>query len=250
MKNKAPSVSSLLIEREMRNPLNMAVFRALDNVLDQVFADEEVRVIIVTGAGSAFVAGADINELLGYGTQAGWANSRYQQSVFNKLESMGKPSIAAVNGFAMGGGLELALSCNFRLASTKAKLSFPDLGLGVIPAFGGTQRLIRVVGYAKAMELILFRSILDAEAACAIGLVSLVVEHEEQLIAKAKEWGPLNLASLSPVAVRLELELLLHTQRKGFDEGLALESALAALAVASPDAKDLLGRFVAKGKKT
>ena len=189
MKNKAPSVSSLLIEREMRNPLNMAVFRALDNVLDQVFADEEVRVIIVTGAGSAFVAGADINELLGYGTQAGWANSRYQQSVFNKLESMGKPSIAAVNGFAMGGGLELALSCNFRLASTKAKLSFPDLGLGVIPAFGGTQRLIRVVGYAKAMELILFRSILDAEAACAIGLVSLVVEHEEQLIAKAKEWG-------------------------------------------------------------
>lgn len=228
----------------MRNPLNMSVFRSLDRILDKVSTDEEVRVITVTGAGNSFVAGADINELLGYSNQVGWASSRYQQSVFNKLESLRKPSVAAINGFAMGGGLELALSCTFRLASTKAKLGFPELGLGIIPAFGGTQRLARIVGFAKAAELILFRTILDAETARTIGLVNLVTEHEE-LPAKAKEWAS-NLASLSPVAVRLELELLLKTQSRGFDEGLALESALGALAVASDEAKELLGNFVAK----
>lgn len=231
---------------EMRNPLNMSVFRSLDGILDTVSTDEEVRVVIVSGAGNSFVAGADINELLSFNSQVGWASSRYQQSVFNKLESLRKPSIAAVNGFAMGGGLELALSCTFRIASIKAKLGFPELGLGIIPAFGGTQRLARVVGYAKAAELILFCTVLDAEAAQTAGLVNLVVEHEE-LTDKAKEWA-LNLASLSPVAVCLELELLLKTQNRGFDEGLALESALGALAVASDEAKELLGSFVTKGK--
>ena len=231
---------------EVRNPLNMAIFRSLDSLLDQIASDREVRVIIITGAGSAFVAGADINELLAMNTQVGWASSRFQQSVFNKLESLGKPSIAAINGFAMGGGLELALSCTFRVASTKAKLGFPELGLGIIPAFGGTQRLVRTVGHAKASELILFRTILDAEEAGKLGLVNLVVE-DDQLMVKAKQWAE-EIASLSPIAVRLELELLLKTQDTGFDEGLALESALAAVAVSSTEAKELLGRFVAKGK--
>lgn len=245
---KEGSVGIVTINRpEVRNPLNMSVFRALNGVLDKASADEVIKVLIITGAGSAFVAGADINELLGYNTQVGWAASRFQQSVFNKIERLGKPTIAAINGFAMGGGLELALSCTFRLASARAKLGFPELGLGIIPAFGGTQRLVRTVGHAKAAELILFRSIMDSEDACRIGLVNLVVEHD-QIIVKAKEWAQ-NLASLSPVAVRLELELLLQTQDKGFDEGLALESALAALAVSSPDAKDLLGHFATKGKE-
>jgi enoyl-CoA hydratase len=132
------------------------------------------------------------------------------------------------------------------LASTKAKLGFPELGLGIIPAFGGTQRLARTVGHAKASELILFRSILDADDAGKIGLVNLVVDHD-QIMITAKQWA-LNLASLSPVAVRLELELLLKTQDTGFDEGLALESALAAVAVSSKEAKELLGQFTAKGK--
>jgi enoyl-CoA hydratase len=231
---------------EQRNPLNMTIFHALDNILDQIASNQEVRVVIITGSGSAFVAGADINELLAMNTQTGWVSSRYQQSVFNKLETLGKPSIAAINGFAMGGGLELALSCTFRLASTKAKLGFPELGLGIIPAFGGTKRLARTVGHARASELILFRSILDAEEAGKIGLINLVVDHD-QIMIKAKQWAQ-NLASLSPVAVRLELELLLKSQESGFDEALALESALAAVAVSSTEAKELLGQFVAKGK--
>ena len=224
----------------------MSVFVALNDILDKVVADEEIRAVVVTGAGDSFVAGADINELLGYNTQGGWAASRYQQSVFNKLERFGKPSIAAINGFAMGGGLELALSCTFRIASSKAKLGFPEIGLGIIPAFGGTQRLVRTVGFAKASELILFRTIIDGAEAQRIGLVNQVIEHD-QIMGKAMELAQ-NLASMSPVAVRLELELLLKSQDSGFDEGLALESALASLAVSSEEAKVLLGRFVRKTK--
>jgi enoyl-CoA hydratase len=231
---------------EVRNALNMAVFKGLDGVLDQVAGDETVKALIVTGSGNSFVAGADINELLSFDTRRGWEASRYQQSVFNKLERIGKPSVAAINGFAMGGGLELALACTFRIASTKAKLGFPELGLGIIPAFGGTERSVRVVGYAKASELVLLHSIIDGEEALKIGLVNLTVEPA-QVLEKAGEWAK-DLASLSPVAVRLELELLRETEKAPIDQGLALESALGALAVASAEAKELLGRFVAKGK--
>jgi len=245
---KEDSIGFITINRpEIKNPLNMDVFRALDRVLDEVAADDEVRVLVITGAGNAFVSGADINELLALSTQDGWGASRFQQSVFNKLERLRRPSIAAINGFAMGGGLELALSCTIRIASTKARLGFPELGLGIIPAFGGTERLVRTVGYAKASELILFRTILSGEEAHGIGLVN-QVEEPDRLLEKVKERAQ-NLAALSPVAVRLELELLLNTAGQGFDAGLALESGLASLAVASPEAKELLGAFLAKGKK-
>jgi enoyl-CoA hydratase len=232
---------------EMRNSLNMAVFTRLDEILNEAAADRDVTVLVVTGAGSAFVSGADINELLGFDTQGGWIASRFQQSVFNKLERMGKPSIAAVNGFAMGGGLELALACTFRLASVKAKIGFPELGLGIIPAFGGTQRLARTVGHAKASELILFRSTVSAEEAYRIGLVNQVVENDH-LLQRAKEWAT-DLSALSPTAVRLELELLHQSQAGGFDEGLALESGLAAIAVSSEEGRYLLGQFISKAKE-
>jgi enoyl-CoA hydratase len=246
--SKEDSTGLITINRpELKNPLNMSVFRALDKTLDEVIADEEVRVLVVVGAGNTFVAGADINELLALDTQDGWMASRFQQSVFNKLERLKKPSIAVVNGFAMGGGLELALSCTLRIASTKAKLGFPELGLGIITAMGGTQRLVRTVGYAKASELILFRRIIGGEEAHRIGLVNEVAESD-RLMEHAKEWAQ-NLASLSPVAVRLEMELLLSAAGQGFDAGLALESGLASLAVASQEAKDRLGAFLTKGKK-
>jgi enoyl-CoA hydratase len=245
---KEGNIGFITINRpEMMNPLNMGVFKALNDILDKITADKDLRALVVTGAGNAFVSGADINELLGYNTQEGWAASRFQQSVFNKLERIGIPSIAAINGFALGGGLELALSCTFRLASTKAKLGFPELGLGIIPAFGGTERLIRTVGYAKASELILFRSVIGSEDALRLGLVNEVAEPD-QLLDKARGKAQ-NLASLSPVAVRLEMELLLNTANQGMDSSLALESGLASLAVASPEANELLGSFLSKGKK-
>jgi enoyl-CoA hydratase len=245
---KEDRIGLITINRsEVKNSLNMAVFKRLDEILNDVVADNEVRVLIITGAGNSFVAGADINELLGFDTQSGWVAGRFQQSVFSKLEKMGKPSIAAITGFAMGGGLELALSCTFRLASIKAKMGFPEVGLGIIPAFGGTQRLVRTVGHAKAAELILFRAIVSAEEAYRIGLINQVVENDH-LLKRAKEWAR-DLSALSPVAVRLEMELLLQSQDKGFEEGLALESALAALAVASEEAKYLLGQFLSKGRE-
>jgi len=232
---------------EVKNSLSLAVFRRLDEILIEAAADKDVRVLVVTGAGNAFVSGADINELLGFDTQSGWVASRFQQSVFNRLEKTGKPSIAAINGFAMGGGLELALACTFRLASAKARIGFPELGLGIIPAFGGTERLVRTVGRAKASELILFRSIVSAEEAYRIGLVNQVVENDH-LIKRATEWAT-DLSALSPVATRLELELLDRSQGEGFDGALALESGLAAIAVSSEEARFLLGQFLTKGKE-
>ncbi|OPY59828.1 MAG: putative enoyl-CoA hydratase echA8 [Syntrophorhabdaceae bacterium PtaU1.Bin034] len=227
---------------EVKNSLNLTVFRELDRVLDLI--DEETRAIIVTGAGDSFVAGADINDLLSFDAIGGWAASRFQQSVFTKLERIGKPSIAAINGFALGGGLELALSCTFRVASLTAKLGFPELGLGIIPAFGGTERLVRTVGYAKAAELLLFRSLIDGQEAYRIGLVNHIAG---QVMDKAKEMA-LSLCSLSPVAVRLELELLLGGESNAIDTGLSMEASLAALAVSSREAKELLGRFLGRGK--
>jgi enoyl-CoA hydratase len=248
LKKEGPVAIITINRPEVRNSLNLTVFRALDAVLDRVIPDEEIRAIIVTGAGDSFVAGADINDLLSFDSTGGWAASRFQQSVFNKLERMGKPSIAAINGFALGGGLELALSCTFRIASVKAKLGFPELGLGIIPAFGGTERMVRTVGYAKAAELLLFQSIVDGQEAYRIGLVHHTVEHD-QVMNKAREMAVF-LSGLSPVAVRLELELLREAEKAGIDQALALESALGALAVSSREAKELLGRFVAKtGRK-
>ncbi len=242
------STAFITINRpEARNALNAAVFHTLDSILDEVAADESIRAVIVTGAGNAFVSGADINDLLVLDTTNGWSASRFQQSVFNKLERLGKSSIAAINGFALGGGLELALACTFRIASTKSRLGFPEMGLGIIPAFGGTQRIVRTVGYAKASELILFRTIVDASEACRIGLVHELAEPDA-LLERAREWAR-DLASLSPLAVRLELEMLLNACGNSLEAGLALESALASVAVASPEAKGLLRAFVDKGNR-
>jgi len=231
---------------EVKNSLNAAVFLQLNEVLDRVGRDEEVRALIITGAGSAFVSGADINDLLGLDTTSGWSASRFQQSVFHKLERLGKPSIAAINGFALGGGLEMALSCTFRVASMKAKLGFPELGLGIIPAFGGTQRLVRTVGQAKAAELILLRSVIDGEEACRIGLVNRAVEPDQ--VMKITRDLAESLSALSPLALRLELELLFEAENKGFGTGMALESALGALAVSSTEAKGQLSSFLQKRK--
>jgi enoyl-CoA hydratase len=244
---KEGSIGVITINRpDVRNALNRAVFQELQQALSKVRSDDDVRVVIVTGAGDAFVAGADVGELLNLESISGWFESRLHQSVLDDLERLGKPSIAVINGPALGGGLELAMACTIRIASEKAKVGLPELSLGILPGFGGTQRLMRIVGYAKAAELVLTAAIMGAEEAYRIGLVNRVVAHDELLVT-AKTMAK-SIARLSPVAVRLEMELLLHGRDASIDDGLAMESAVACLAVSSKEAKELLLKFLERKK--
>ena len=232
---------------EVKNSLSLTVFRSLNDVLDRIIGDDEVRSVIVTGAGNAFVAGADINDLVGFDTQKGWSSSRFQQSVFNKLERLGKPSIAAINGFAMGGGLELALSCTIRLASTKAKMGFPELGLGIIPAFGGTPRLVRTVGYGRAAEMLLLRSIIDAEEAYRIGLVTRLAERISSGI-KRRRWRKAWPTSV-PWQCALNWNCFARQRMKISIRCWHWNPPSGRWPYLSPEAKQLLARFLSKGKE-
>jgi len=170
------------------NALNKDVIADLGKVIDEVYNNDEIKTAIITGAGEkAFVAGADISEFLSLGKEGGAALAKLgQDNVFNKIENSPKPIIAAVNGFALGGGCELAMSCHFRIASANAKFGQPEVNLGLIPGYGGTQRLTQLVGKGKAMELMMTADMVGADDAKAMGLVNHVVPQEE-LLAKAKE---------------------------------------------------------------
>ena len=171
---------------EALNALNSQVLSDLDAAIDAVEQDPEIYVAILTGEGRSFVAGADIGEMVNFNAIDGKRFGVHGGNVFLKLENMSKPVIAAINGFALGGGCELAMSCDIRLASEKAKFGQPEVGLGITPGFGGTQRLPRIVGVSKAMELILTGKVIGAAEAKAIGLVSEVYPPEE-LMGKAME---------------------------------------------------------------
>ena len=185
---------------EALNALNDQVLRDLDAVLTQAEEDTELYVLVVTGAGRSFVAGADIGQMSGFSAVEGKAFGVYGNQVFAKLENLSKPTIAAVNGFALGGGCELAMACDIRLASEKAKFGQPETGLGITPGFGGTQRLPRIVGAARAMELILTAKTISAAQAREIGLVSEVYPPEE-LMDRALELANA-IAANAQVAVR------------------------------------------------
>ena len=182
---------------EALNALNDQVLRDLDAVLDQVEQDPEILVAIVTGAGRSFVAGADIGQMSTLTAVEAKAFGAYGNGVFLKLENLTKPTIAAVNGFALGGGCELSMACDIRLASEKAKFGQPEVGLGITPGFGGTQRLARIVGTSNAMELILTAKNINAQRALEIGLVSHVYAPEE-LMDKAMELAQAIAANASP----------------------------------------------------
>lgn len=164
------------------NALNRDVFNDLNNVLDDIYTNPAVQAVIITGAGNkAFVAGADISEFEGLDTEAAIALSRAGQDCFFRIEKCPKPIIACVNGFALGGGCELAMSCHFRLASDNAKFGQPEVNLGLIPGYGGTQRLAQLVGKGRAMELLMSAVMVDAQTALQYGLVNYVVAPEELL---------------------------------------------------------------------
>lgn len=168
------------------NALNKTVIEELSAALDEVYTNKEIRSSIITGAGpKAFVAGADISEFVGLSKEQGMALAKKGQDLFLKIENCRKPVIAAVNGFALGGGCELAMSCHFRIASENAKFGQPEVNLGLIPGYGGTQRLTQLIGKGRAIELLVSANMIDANTALQYGLVNHVVSHEE-LLHKAK----------------------------------------------------------------
>jgi enoyl-CoA hydratase len=185
------------------NALNKTVIEELSTALDEVYNNAEIRSAIITGAGpKAFVAGADISEFLSLDAAGGKALAQKgQDMVFNKIENSPKPIVAAVNGFALGGGCELAMACHFRLASENAKFGQPEVNLGLIPGYGGTQRLVQLVGKGKAMELLISAHMIDANEAKQLGLVNHVtttetlLEHTKQILDVINTKAPLAVAA-------------------------------------------------------
>jgi len=182
------------------NALNQTVLNELSSAMDKANSDVQIKAAIITGAGEkAFVAGADIAEFVGVKDDKGALLSKKGQDIFFKIENCPKPVIAAVNGFALGGGCELAMACHFRTASTNAKFGQPEVNLGLIPGYGGTQRLTMLVGKGKAMEMMMSGNMIEADEAKALGLVN-YVESPENLLAKTKEILK-TILTKSPVAV-------------------------------------------------
>lgn len=233
---------------EALNALNDQVLRDLDGVLEQVEQDEEILVVVLTGAGRSFVAGADIGQMAGFTAVEAKAFGVYGNQVFLKLENLTKPTIAAVNGFALGGGCELCMACDIRLASEKAKFGQPEVGLGITPGFGGTQRLARIVGTANAMELILTAKTIRAEDALALGLVTHVYPAEE-LMDKALELANA-IAANAQIAVRQSKAAIRRGLQTDMATGAAFESEAFALCFATEDQKDAMRAFVNKEKIT
>ena len=231
---------------EALNALNDQVLRDLDAVLDAAEANDEVLVLILTGAGRSFVAGADIGQMKDFGPVEAKKFGMYGNGVFLKLENFPKPVIAAVNGFALGGGCELSMACDIRLASEKAKFGQPEVGLGITPGFGGTQRLARIVGVSNAMELILTAKTIRAEEAKELGLVSHVYPAEE-LMDKALELANA-IAANAQVAVRQSKAAIRRWLQTDMVTGTAFESEAFGLCFATEDQKDAMRAFVNKEK--
>ena len=181
------NVLTITINRpEKLNALNRNVFSDLEKVITELENNAEVRSVIITGAGpKAFVAGADITEFSGLNKEQALAMARRGQGIFSKIENCSKPIVAAVNGFALGGGCELSMACHFRIASENAKFGQPEVNLGLIPGYGGTQRLVQLIGKGRAIELLLSANMIDAQTALQYGLVNYVVKQDE-LLSKAR----------------------------------------------------------------
>jgi enoyl-CoA hydratase len=228
------------------NALNSAVLNELEEVMQIVYDDENIKAAIITGQGAkAFVAGADISEFLKVSDELGAELARKGQQTFFKIENSPKPVVAAVNGFALGGGCELAMACHFRLASDNAKFGQPEVNLGLIPGYGGTQRLTMLVGKGKAMELMMSGDIIDADEAKNIGLVNYVIPAES-LLEKTKEILSV-IITKSPVAVSkviAAVNTFFNSDKNGFNE----EVKLFAEAFASNDKKEGTTAFIEKRK--
>ncbi len=244
---KSNGVGVLTINRpDVLNALNDETIAELDACFDHIAADDEIKCVILTGAGKAFVAGADIGELAVCDVIAGRAKCDRGQSLLFKMEKLPKAIIAAINGFALGGGCEIAMACDIRLASAKAKLGQPEVTLGIIPGYGGTQRLARLVGYGKAKEWIFTGDIYPADEALRIGLVDQVYPPEE-LMDKAMEMAQ-KIASRGPLAVAAAKEAVNRGINVTLDAGCEHEAALFAGICATKDKEEGTKAFLEKRK--
>jgi enoyl-CoA hydratase len=207
---------------EALNALNTRFFNEMDQVVDEINARTDVRVMIITGEGKAFVAGADIAEMVDKTQEEGSAFSRLGQQTFRSLGEMEIPVIAAINGFVLGGGLELAMGCDFRIASSKAKFGQPEVSLGLIPGYAGTQRLPRLTGMGDALFLLMTAEMIGADDALRIGLVQKVVEPEE-LMDTVMAYANM-IISKGPKAVNLIKKVVREGMKQSLDQGSELEA--------------------------
>jgi enoyl-CoA hydratase len=232
---------------QVLNALNAELVGELGRVVEEVAADEAIGVLILTGAGEkAFAAGADISELIEHDPLTGRAMAERGQRILRRLETMGKPSIAAVNGFALGGGCEVAMACTIRIASERAKFGQPEVNLGVIPGYAGSQRLPRLVGKGVGMELTLTGRMIDAQEALRIGLVTQVVPQAELMAAAASIAD--TLLGKGPLALRAAMDAVDRGYDMGFDDACKLEATNFAVLCATEDMKEGLGAFLEKRK--
>jgi enoyl-CoA hydratase len=239
-------VATLSVNRpDKLNALNDDVVSQLHQAAQFLKNDDLVRGVIVTGAGNkAFIAGADIADLAKQGVLEGRQRALTGQAMLRAFETMGKPVIAAVNGYALGGGCELAMACHIRIASENAKFGQPEVKLGITPGYGGTQRLPRIVGKGNALHLLLTGETIDAREALRIGLVSKVVP-QDQLLAAAEQMLRAILAN-GPVAVKLVIEAVHRGLEMTLEEGLELEADAFGLVAATEDMKEGLSAFLEK----
>jgi enoyl-CoA hydratase len=238
-------IATLTVNRpDKLNALNAATIGELGEAIDELLARQDVGGIILTGAGRAFIAGADIAELTGVSALEGQRLARRGQEVFRRFETSPKPTVAAVNGFALGGGCELAMACHIRIAAEGAKLGQPEVKLGVIPGYGGTQRLPRLVGRGRALQLLLTGEMIDATEAHRIGLVNRVVPGDQLLpTAAALIQQMLNNA---PLGIAACIDVLDRGLEMPLDDALALEATSFGVLIATSDTAEGTRAFLEK----
>ena len=242
---KQDNIGIITINRpEALNALNTAVFNELEPLVGEIERDATLAALIITGEGRSFVAGADIGEQCPMDLEAGRKWARRGSSVFRRIEKLEIPTIAAVNGFALGGGCELALACDIVLASEKVKFGQPEVGLGITPGFSGSQRLPRRVGVAKAKELIFSGKMIKADEAKAIGLVN-EVYAPEALMDAALEMAR-SFTKNAPIAVKYAKACIDRGMQMDLDDGIALENEMFAMCYATADQKEGMTAFLEK----
>ncbi|MXV94876.1 MAG: hypothetical protein F4Y07_16965 [Gemmatimonadetes bacterium] len=242
------AIATVIIDRQSKlNALNPQVVAEIDGAFAALRDDGSVRAVILTGAGDkAFVAGADIGVLARMDPLSGVGVSREGQDILRRIELFPKPVIAAVGGYALGGGCELALACHLRVASDRARFGLPEVSLGIIPGYGGTVRLTRVVGLGRAVEMILSGDMIDAKRAAEIGLANLVVPHDE-LLERTRTFAG-RIAGNAPVALEMALKSIYQAVESPMDQAQATEATMFGLLASTDDMKEGMAAFLEKRK--